>query len=438
MNEEQKIEIAVFRFGVIHELVNGINSTRGEQERILQHLCEKEWNIPHSLKSHLKRSTILRWLRRYKESNNKLTALYPVDRSDRGQSRSLDEETGLSLIRLRQEMPKAPVPTLVADMEKRKLVPPGIDLSLTTVYRFLHAHDLMRQNPGPAPDRRKFEAELPNDIWQSDAMHGPQVEIDGRMKKAYLLAFIDDHSRLLPHAQFYLSEGLDPFLNALEQALLKRGLPRKLYLDNGAAFRSKHLMHVTASLGIALIHAVPYQPQGKGKIERFFRTVRTQFLPGFKSKSLIDLNEAFDLWVNDVYHQRTHSATGETPFKRFTARMECLRQAPKDLQDHFRKQVRRMVAKDRTVVLNGKLFEAPVNLISKQVLLLYHDNRPEQVEVFHDNQSFGFLSLVNLYINARVKRDKSRGTAWEPLQNTTQKYDSGKLWEITHKENKNE
>jgi putative transposase len=116
-------------------------------------------------------------------------------------------------------------------------------------------------------DRRKFEAELPNDLWQSDVMHGPKVHVDGKRRKTYLIAVIDDHSRLICHGQFYLSEKLACYLQALEQALLKRGLPRKLYVDNGPAFRSRHLEQVTASLGIALIHSKPYKPQGRGKID---------------------------------------------------------------------------------------------------------------------------------------------------------------------------
>jgi transposase InsO family protein len=113
-------------------------------------------------------------------------------------------------------------------------------------------------------DRRKFEAELPNDLWQSDVMHGPMVDVDGRMRKSYLIAFIDDHSRLVPYGGFYLSEGLPSYLDALKWALLKRGLCRKLYVDNGPAFRSKHLEYICACLGIALIHSKPYTPQGRG------------------------------------------------------------------------------------------------------------------------------------------------------------------------------
>jgi putative transposase len=320
-----------------------------------------------------------------------------------------------------------PVPDLIKIAHKRGLVLPGKELSLSTVYRLLHRHDLMSPTAATPRDRRKFEAELPNDLWQSDCMHGPQVEEGGRMKKSYLLAFLDDHSRIVPHAEFYLSEGLNSYLQALEQALLRRGLPRKLYLDNGPAFRSKHLEDITASLGIALIHSSPYKPQGRGKIERFFRTVRSQFLSGFKGKTLHDLNEALDLWLNDIYHQRKHSSTAQSPFERFTAQMHCLRAAPKDLRDHFRKRTRRKVAKDRTITLNGKLYEAPIPLIGKQVLVLYHEKDLYRVEVFCEQKSYGFLLPVDLHINCRVKRNRDSGTDVQADEKKS-KYQGGQLW----------
>jgi transposase InsO family protein len=124
--------------------------------------------------------------------------------------------------------------------------------------------------------------------------------------KAYLLAFIDDHSRLVPHAEFYLTESLPSYLKALEEALVRRGLPRKIYTDNGSAFRSHHLEHVTASLGIALIHERPYKPQGKGKIERFFRTVRGDFLSGFKGTTLAEFLALREIIVAVLYRRGGH------------------------------------------------------------------------------------------------------------------------------------
>jgi len=432
MNEEQKMEVAIFRFGLIHDFVSGVQLDRGEQKRLLRKKCERKWFIPHSTRTRLTRSTILRWIKRYKDSNGKLESLCPSDRSDRGVSRGLDEETSLALISLRKEMPKSTVPYLIETMDKRGLVSSGVELNLSNVYRFLHRHNLMNTEQ-QAQDRRKFEVELPNDLWQSDAMHGPKVEVDGKMRKSYLLAFLDDHSRLVPHGEFYLSEGIHSYIGALEQALLKRGLPRKLYVDNGPAFRSKHLEYVTASLGTALIHSRPYKPQGRGKIERFFRSVRTQFLQGYKGSTLLDLNEAFDLWLNDIYHQRKHSSTGQSPFERFTAHMECLRPAPTDLRDYFRKHARRRVAKDRTITLNGKLYEAPVGLIGKQVILLFHDGQPELVEVKYNHKSYGFLTPLDLHINARVKRNRNSGTDVE-LSDKTSRYQGGKLWSTDEKE----
>jgi transposase InsO family protein len=410
MTEDEKKQVAAFRFGVICDLVNGVTLEPGEQERLIRDKCARKWQIPFSSKTHISRSSILRWMRLYKKSGGKLTSLYPKDRSDRGHSRSLDEETCLALIELRKQLPKATVGHLIHQMQKRRLVSAGIKLAPSNVYRFLHQHELMNPAMTQPTDRRKFEAELANDLWQSDVMHGPHVDRDGKKRKSYLIAIIDDHSRLIIHSQFYLNERLDAYLDTLEHALLKRGLPRKLYVDNGPAFRSRHLEHITASLGIALIHSKPYTPQGRGKIERFFRTVRADFVTGFSGCTLVDLNEAFELWLTEIYHQRKHSATGQTPFKRFTDNMQCLRCAPGNLKDYFRQNARRRVAKDRTVTLKGNLFEAPVNLIGRQVELLYHAHDIKRVEILYRQKSYGFLRPVDLHVNCRVKRDKNRNT----------------------------
>lgn len=428
MNEEQQKEVATFRFGVIHDLVGGAMLQSGEKERLIREKCARKWSIPFSNRTRIGRSTIIRWTKAYQDAGGKLEALYPAVRSDRGRSRSLSDETEAALICLRREKPLATVREIIGEMKRRGLASPDVELNPAAVYRFFHAYGLMKAAAPIPEDRRKFEAELPNDLWQSDCMHGPMVDLSEKKKrKAYLLAFIDDHSRIIPHGAFYPTEGMASFLTALEIAFLTRGLPRRLYTDNGPAFRSKHLEQVCASLGVALIHARPYKPQGKGKIERFFRTVRGDFLPGFRGRTLDELNEAFDLWLQHVYHQRVHSGTGQTPFARFTARMECLRPAPQDLLDHFRQTVKRKVAKDRTISLNGRIFEAPVALIGKQVDVLYHDHEPDLAEVRLNRKSYGRLRPVDLHVNARVKRDKNHNITLEENHNASL-YRGGELW----------
>jgi transposase InsO family protein len=430
MTEEQKKAVAVFRFGVIADFVNGVHLDYGEGERLLAQKCARKWEIPCSGRTRIGRSTIQRWVTLYQESGGRLESLYPSERSDAGKGRSLDEETELSLLRLREELPKATARALVEEMKKRHLAP---DLPLSCVYRTLHRHGLMTRDASPPENRRKFEAEMPNDIWQSDVLHGPTVEVDGKKRKTYLIAFIDDHSRLIPYGAFYLSESIGSFLTSLEQAFLTRGLPRKLYVDNGAAFRSKHLEHILASLGIALVHSRPYKPQGRGKIERFFRTVRAEVTDHFVGNKLEDLNGVFSCWLRTKYHTRTHGTTGETPFARFTSNMACLRTVPENLKDHFRKMEKRRIANDRTLTLNGRLYEGPVALIGKRVDVLYHVHEPERIEIVFQGMTHGFHQPVNPHVNCRVRRTKNDPAELTPVvQNTVieidAKYQGGRLF----------
>ncbi len=431
MDEQQQKDVAVFRFGVISDFVTRTRMERGEKERLLEEKCSKVWDIPHSGRSRLAKSTILDWIRAHRKSGGRLESLYPKSRNDQGKSRIIDGESAQSILALRREMPRCSIPTLMRELERRKLLAPGLFLATSTLRRFLKGEGLLKASAPLPVDRRKFEAELPNDLWQSDAMHGPRVLVGEKKRKTYLFAFLDDMSRLVPHAAFFLSENLDSYLSALRQALLKRGLPRKLYVDNGPAFRSKLLHEIAASLGIALIHSKPYKPEGRGKVERFFQTVQAQFLPTFQGSSLEELNRELDHWITTVYHQRPHRSTGEPPLKRFADQMECIRPAPRDLEDAFRKRARRRVANDRTVSLNSRLYEAPVPLIGKQVTLLYHDHDPSRVEVRLDGQCHGFLTPVHLNVNCRVRRQNRNDVVFESLDKTL--VPSGKL-SFNHRE----
>ena len=425
MTEDEKMQVAVFRFSVIGDFVTARTMTRAEKRRLMREKCARKWQIPFSEKTRLSQGTIQGWCRVYANSRGDLKSLFPKDRSDKGKTRAMDEDSCLSLIELKLETPALTVPQLIEQMNQQSRVTSGTVLNNSTVYRFLHQQNLLSPQMRKPVDRRKFEAELPNDLWQSDVMHGPKVDVNGRMRKSYLIAIIDDHSRLIVHARFYLSEKLSCYLEAFENGIATRGLPRKLYVDNGAAFRSKHLEYITASLSISLIHAKPYMPQGKGKIERWFKTIRSSFLPLFKGTSLEQLNEALTHWISDSYHKRTHSSTGQTPFERFTEKMHCLRNSPVNLKNYFRKVARRTVSKDRSVTLEGRLYEAPVALIGKRVELLYHNSESENVEIKYQNKSYGLIRPVDLHVNCRVKRDKNNHPQIDSSSLT--KYQGGKL-----------
>jgi len=416
MDKEMAERIAVFRFGLISSLVSHKGLSRGEQELRISQITSRTWQIPGSPRSSIGRSTLLRWLATYQQSGCQVESLKPHPRADRGHSRVMDGETEAALVRLRREMPAVSLPVFVKLARSRHIMPADRTPSKDSLYRLFKRHGLDKDMRLPT-DRRRFETELVNDLWQSDCMHGPRVIHEGKLRKSYLFAIIDDHSRLIPHAQFYLTENLESFRDCLLQALEKRGLPRRLYVDNGSAFRSNRLKYGCARLGVALLHSAPYTPEGRGKIERFFRTVRMQLIPLLSENlSLEKLNEQLHTWLNGEYHQRIHSTTGQTPLQRYLAHLSLLRSAPKDLYDYFREVMRRKVDKDRTVTLNGKLFEAPVGLIGKHITLLYHPRDPQRVEVLFEEQPQGFLIPLNSEVNSRVRRVARQGSELVPPQ----------------------
>ena len=425
MDNEKKKRVAEFRFGVIADLIGHRKLSWGERCRLLEEKASQEWEIPFSSRRYISKPTILSWIRRYERSGRKLSSLYPAQRCDKGSFRSLDPETVETLINLKTEFPRASVPAVIRTAKVRKLLPSDFKVTAATLYRMFHEHGLMDKEDEKI-DRRRFEAELANEIWQSDALHGPQVDHNGKLRKSYLFAFIDDCSRLIPHAEFYLSERVDDYCDALRKALCKRGLPRKLYVDNGPNFRSHHLAHITASLGIALVHSRPYKPEGRGKIERWFKTLRCQFLATVTDElSLEALNQQLWAWIENDYHQRVHSSTKEAPLNRYLKHIHLIREAPKDMEDYFRRCTNRRVHKDRTVSLNGRLFEAPTGLIGKIVSLLYHEHDPSRVEVLNNGSSCGFLVPLDLNINCRIRRDHCR-TEIVPKDNNDKQSDEEK------------
>ena len=260
MDEEAKKRIAEFRFGVIHDLIGDRKLDWGERNRLLKDKAACHWEIPSTGRSRLSVSAILSWVRKYERGGRRLESLYPEPRSDRGKPRALPEETVLALCELKRQYKGASLPVVLKAARAKNIIGHDFKAANATIYRLFKQRGLMNREE-QLEDRRKYEAELPNDIWQSDCMHGPMVAVEGRQRKSYLFAFIDDMSQLICHGEFYFNERIEAYTDALRKALRKRGLPRKRYVDNGPAFRSHHLRHATASLGI--VH--PISPRAEAR-----------------------------------------------------------------------------------------------------------------------------------------------------------------------------
>lgn len=413
-DKDRKLKVATFRFGIISDFVNGSKLDYGEKERLLELKTGKLYEIPFSNRQCIARSTIEKWVQDYKREGYRIEALYPKPRSDKGQVRSVANHIKMAIKELKKENPKLTLPTIVTALRHKKLIGADEKVCMASLYRYWNNEELHSLNE-TAIDKRHFEAMVPNEIWQSDVMYGPMVRVENgvRGRQSYLIAILDDHSRMIMHAEFYLSERRESFLDCLRQAILTRGLPQKLYIDNGSCFRALHLDQVTAQLGIAIKHSRPYTPQGRGKIERWFRYVRENFIQALKLKEgeaplkLWFLNQHLTDWV-DAYNNREHGSTKETPIKRYQAGIGNVRPCPSGLLDYFRQIEYRRVKKDRTVRLMGGIFEVPVGLIDKQVELRFHPEDLSRIEIFFNNKSYGFASAVNPHINAQIGRN------WDP------------------------
>jgi transposase InsO family protein len=291
---------------------------------------------------------------------------------------------------------------------------PLAQVSPSTLYRFLRARGLterqLLRDKAAASSHKKYEAQFANQIWQSDMLFGPWVERPGGGKRqVFLQATLDDASRLIPHAQFYLDQGLDSFLDCLRQAIAARGLPTRLYMDNAKIYRSPQLARIAASIGILIVHTPPYQPEGRGKIERFFRSVREQFLASLDPKSLLSieqLNEQLWHWLDTVYHRHEHSALQTTPLLRWQRDIEQVRQLPpsSDLRRVFFHRVDRLVRRDSTFLLHNRFFEAPPQLAGQRIEARFDPLDLTHVEIHHDGKPAGTARLVDVVVNGRTYR----------------------------------
>jgi len=408
--------LALFRYGLIAELIQLPAGSRGLYAR-LREKARADYTIPGSNRTRVAPETLRHWLKDYRRGG--FDALLPKGRADCGHSRALPQAVADALLTLKDEQPGLSIPQLIRAVQQSGAAPASLALPLSTVHRLLSRAGLMHKAPAEdaasAQDRRRFAFVDVGQLWMSDVMHGPSVAIPGRgRRKTYLIAFLDDATRVVPYCAFALSENTQAFLPVFKQALLRRGIPQRLYVDNGANFRSQQLALVCAKLGVALIHARPYQPQGKGKMERWFRTARAQLVSRLGSAdtaSLDTLNHRLWAWVEGEYHQVPHRGLDEqTPLDRWAMSAERIRlPSPHlDLDALFLFEAKRRVQRDRTVSLNGTLFEVDAALVGHTVMLRYDPSAPPArgVEVWHDDKFVSRATPLDAYANCFVRRHR--------------------------------
>ena len=405
-DDDLRQQIALFRYTLIADLAHLPVGTPGTGAT-MRAKAEQTYTIPGTTRTRVAAETMRHWINDYRRGG--FEALYPKPRTDRGKPRRLPAEVAERLIVLKTENDALSVRAIIQKAREE-----GIDhpLASSTVHRLFSREGLFDKKPPDGADRRRFAFKDAGELWMSDVMHGPKVRHGRSRRKTYLIAFIDDATRVIPFAAFAMSENVQAFLPVFKNALIRRGLPARLYVDNGSAYRSRHLSLVCARLGVALIHARAFQPAGKGKIERFFRTLRAGWLRhlGADVDDLQTLNSSLWAWIEGEYHNSPHRGLeeGRTPLEQWALASAGVRypDATLDLDDLFLFEAKRRVYKDRTVSLNGRVYEADALLVGQNVILRYDPAAPPSrpIDVVHDGKPAGKATALDAYANTAVRR----------------------------------
>jgi len=353
-------------------------------------------------------TTIQTWLYLYRQGGVEKLKTRP--RTDKGQPRKIQPE------RLREAIEKV-LPEFRDErynkmMIYRRLIERGLiskrECSQTSYFRHVKEYDLLTPPTKTVNKRRlAFAKGRANEMWQLDTMFGPYLKNGRTSTQTKLIAFIDDASRVITHGEFFLSEKTDDLITAIRSALYKRGVPETLYVDNGAIYTCAEINQICARLGIILCHTPVRDGAAKGKIERFFRTVRDQFLlRQLDLSSLEKLNRQFRAWVEEEYNQKLHSTLQMPPVARFAMDLERIRFLdPGDVSDElFFFEQDRSVRKDNTFQVKNVRYEAPRPLAARVIQVRYHRADTKRIIVYYQGQRMGDATRLDMQANDRPPR----------------------------------
>jgi putative transposase len=381
---ERARAIGLFRYMLIREAADPALTSR-QRGALVRQIAAREHADPTGRPVRLTRWTLDRWIAAWRQGG--FDALVPSPRQS-------SPRTPPEVIELAAALKKENPARTAAQVQRILRAQAGWAPDERTLQRMFIRTGLTnlaasQQQAGSAFGR--FEAGRPNEIWTGDALHA--IRVGGR--KTYLFAFIDDHSRAVMAARFGFAEDTIRLAAALRPALESRGVPEWIYVDNGSAFVDAWLLRACAKLGIKLVHSKPGKPEGRGKIERFFRTVRGQFLAELTEAraaqvcGLAELNRLFTAWTETVYHVREHSETGAAPLARWEAGGPFPVPPPPALAEAFRWSERRTVSKTALVSMHGNRYQVDPALAGRRVELVFDPFDLTVLQVRHGGKDAG-------------------------------------------------
>jgi transposase InsO family protein len=369
MQDERQMELALWRYGIISPLLHR-DANDAQLCEMLTVVSQSRYIHPHDGRwVTISAEAIRKWL--YRFNHGGLDALCDKQRSDKG-IRHVPVLIADAMFELRRAHQRWTLALLLKQLVSRKLWDETRP-SRSTLYRFARDNNLMRDPHLVAAEPvRPFEFDQFGQMWTADFMHGPKLYAGKKKRKSYLHVIIDDCTRYVVSGRFYPAESTQSLIVELMTAVRRHGIAQRLYTDNGSAYNSRHLKIVCANLSMAQPHTPARRPQGRSKVERFFRTVREQFLAKKKYKTFDAINTALIQYLND-YHHRIHSTLECSPMQKRLSVGSVCRQVPEvaDIESLFRLKRRCRVYNDQTIRVHKKAFEVPGCLPGGRITVYY-------------------------------------------------------------------
>lgn len=406
MNDDTRQQIALFRYGILAPLISGTCDELNNRKGFFRDAARKTYTNPRGIDTTLSASTLERWFYQYEKGG--FDGLLPQRRVDSGKSRKLDDDMKEQINYLKHEYPRIP-----ATLIHHKLIANGTiikgEISLSTVNRYINQLNLTNKYT-PNKDMHRYERPHINEVWCGDSSVGPYLLVDGKKKKVWIIAFIDDASRMITGIDLFFHDNFVNVMSVIKSGVSKFGKPKILNLDNGSSYKNKQISLLAARIGTSLSYNPPYTPIGKAKIERWFKTLKQQWMSQLNMTDFKNLDELRISLFNyvKVYNTKVHSSlNGSSPVDRFYKESPLIKRLSKEqIASGFLLEIERRVSIDNVVVINNVEYEVDYRYSKQRILLRYS---PDMNDIFIVDKHTGELTpikLLNKQENSQIKRQK--------------------------------
>lgn len=407
--DEAKNQIALFRYGLISSLVNNTYEEKSMEE-YYRKKASKSY-VLNGKEIKVRASTIKKWYTNYKKFG--YNGLIPKTRTDLNTSRKLTLDAQQKIIDYKKNFPHISGTLIYQKLIEEGYINQAI-VSKSTVLKFIRDNYLLFGDDGKI-DRRAFEMEFANQMWDADTSHGPYLTINNKKIKTYLIALIDDASRLITSAKFYYEDNAINFQNTFKEGLKKYGIPKRIFLDNGKTYKNEQLSIICANCGMELIYTKPYSPQSKAKIERWFHTMKETWMRGINWVDIKDIDELNDM-LNDFineYNNKFHSSlinngVNISPRERWFKDQDQIRKIDNNqIDEYFLHTAYPTIRADSIAHIKRIEYEVPTKYIGKKVTVKYDFQDRSKAWIYDNEKKVEAIHIVDKIANSKIKRKET-------------------------------